>query len=107
MPPPVGLSPMGSAMLHNSSLKTEWKLHIYRVRDASRQQRILAAFIEIARPGVVALGTQSGPDHFVIVESCSLMNQVYARRVVMTIDPLATRTYECEADPEEARTRHP
>lgn len=94
-------------MTHSTLSKTEWKIHIYRVRDASRQQHILSAFKQAARPGIVALGTQSGPDSFVIAECYSLMNEIYARRLVMTIDPLAVRTYECEADPEETRTQRP
>lgn len=92
-------------MLPSSPSTTQWKIHIYRVLDEARQQEILSAFRRIARPGVVALGTQSGPEHFVIVECCSLLNQFYARRVVLTIDPFAERTVECEAGPEEARTR--
>lgn len=94
-------------MTQSTSVRTVWKIHIYRVRDEDRQQRIVSAFKQMARPGVVALGTQSGPDFFVIVECCSLMNEVYARRVVRTIDPLADRTFECEADPEEVRTQRP
>lgn len=95
-------------MLHSPASMTDWTIQIYRVRSESRQQSVLSAFKRIARPGVIALGTQSGPEHFVIVECCSLLNQFYARRVVLTIDPLAERTYECETDPEENRTRrHP
>lgn len=92
-------------MLQGTPSKTEWKIHIYRVRGKSRQQSILAAFKRIARPGVIALGTQSGPEHFVIVECCSLLNQFYARRVILTIDPFAERTYQYEAGPEETRTQ--
>ena len=84
---------------------TDWKIRIYRVQDERCQQRILSVFHQIDRPGVVALGTQSGPDWFAIVECDSLAAQIRADRVVMTIDPRAIRTYECEARPEDARTR--
>jgi hypothetical protein len=94
-------------MLHDSPSQTEWKIQIYRVQSGLAQQRMLAAFRRIDRPGVIALGTQSGPDWFVIVESSSLVAEIHARRVVMTIDPKAVRTYEYELRPEDARTRRP
>jgi hypothetical protein len=92
-------------MLHDSPSQTEWKIQIYRVQSAIRQQRMLAAFRRIDRPGVIALGTQSGPDWFVIIECCSFTAEIHARRVVKAIDPKAVRTYEYELRPEDARTR--
>lgn len=92
-------------MLHNSSSQADWKIQIFRVQGHLRQQRMLAAFRRIDRPGVVALGTQSGPEWFVIIECSSLAAEIQARRVVMTIDPTAVRTYEYELRPEGARTR--
>jgi hypothetical protein len=83
-------------MLHDISSHPEWKIQIYRVQSHRRLQRMLAAFQRIDRPGVVALGTQSGPDWFVIIECGSLSAEIHARRVVMTIDPRAVRTYDCE-----------
>lgn len=92
-------------MLAKSPSKTEWKIQIYRVRDERHQQHILSTINRSERPGVIALGAQSGPDKFVILECCSLMNQIWARRIVMMNDPLASRTYECEERPEDVRTR--
>lgn len=86
-------------MLDNLIAASDWKIQIYRVQSECRQRRILSAFQRIARPGVIALGTRSGPDWFVVVESCSYATEIHARRVVVTIDPTATRTYECEAPP--------
>ncbi len=93
-------------MLQNSQdRKDDWKIQIFRVQSQRRQQRILSVFHRIDHPGITALGTQSGPDWFVIVECSTFADQLRAARIVLTIDPLAVRTYECEARPEEARTR--
>lgn len=85
-------------MLQDSPQR-EWKIQIYRVRSAIRQQRILAAFHRIGSPGVTALGTQAGPDWFVILECSSLTDEIRARRVVMAIDPRASRTYQSRPGP--------
>lgn len=94
-------------MLQDAPSKAGWKIQIFRVQGERRQQRILSVFHRIDRPGITALGTQSGPDWFVIVECCSFADQLRASRVILTIDPLAVRTYESEARPEEVRTRRP
>lgn len=86
-------------MLRDSSSPTRWKVQVFRVRGALHQRRILSAFRRIGRPGVIALGTHSGRDWFVVVECSSLPTEVRARRVVMTIDPHAVRTYACEGRP--------
>lgn len=92
-------------MKPTSPSRTDWTIQIYRVQDERCLQRIIAAFHRIDRPGVVALGTQSGPDWYVVVECDSLASQIHAGRIVMTIDPRAVRTLECETRPEDTRTR--
>lgn len=73
----------------------EWKVQIFHVQGPLRQQRILAAFSHIDRPGVVAVGARSGRKWYVVVEYCSYATEIHARRVVKRIDPSATQTYEC------------
>ncbi len=90
-----------------STPSSDWKIHIYRVRSEWHQQRILTIFHRVARPGLTALGTRSGPDWFVVVESGSLASSIHAARIITTIDPRAVRTYEYESRPEDARTRPP
>lgn len=82
-----------------------WRIQIYSVRDCLSQQRILSAIHRIDSPGVVALGTQSGPDWFVIVECSSLVDQIRAHRIVTTIDPRAVRTYDHRSSPGDTHTR--
>ncbi|MCW2770016.1 MAG: hypothetical protein JWR27_1449 [Aeromicrobium sp.] len=83
-----------------------WSLHVYRVRDQQRQQRILTAFERIAYPGVTALGSRSGPEWLVIAECQSFGDQIRARRVIRTVDPDAERDRRSELTPEEVRVRH-
>jgi hypothetical protein len=83
----------------------DWKIQIYRVENERRQQRILSVFHRIDGPGIVALGTQSGPDWFVVLECSSFADQIRAKHIVLTIDPGAERTYEYEVRPEDVRTR--
>jgi hypothetical protein len=70
-----------------------WSIEIYRVIDHDHQQRILKVIREIGQPSVVALGTQSGPDSFVIVEVSSLSDRAFAHRTIRAIDSHAARTY--------------
>jgi hypothetical protein len=70
-----------------------WSVEIYEVADHDHQQRILEIFLEIARPHVVALGTQSGRRSYVVVEVGSGADKLFVRRTISAIDPGASRTY--------------
>ena len=70
-----------------------WSVEIYQVLDHNHQQRILHVFRELAHPNVIALGTQSGHDWFVVIEVSSLADRVFAHRTICAIDRHATRTY--------------
>ena len=73
--------------------KARWAVEIYEVSDHDHQQRILEAFLEIARPHVIALGTQSGRRSYVIVEISSGADKIFTRCTISAIDTHATRTY--------------
>jgi hypothetical protein len=75
------------------SPKSHWSIEIYEVVDQDHQQRILEVFLEIGRPQVIALGTQSGRNSYVIVEVSSAVDRIFARRTVSAIDSHARRTY--------------
>lgn len=75
------------------SPKNRWSVEIYEVTDRDHQQRILEVFLEISRPQVVALGTQSGRTSYVIVEVPSAADRLFARRTITAIDAHARRTY--------------
>lgn len=75
------------------SQKSHWSVEIYEVVDQDHQQRILEVFLEIARPHVVALGTQSGRSSYVIVEVSSATDRTFTRRTISAIDTHARRTY--------------
>lgn len=75
------------------SQKSHWSVEIYEVVDQDHQQRILEVFLEIGRPQVVALGTQSGRNAYVIVEVSSAADRIFARRTISAIDVHARRTY--------------
>lgn len=81
-------------MLHDVPTQTAWKIHVYRVSGALHQQRILSAFKRVDAPGVIALGTQTDADWFVVMECSSTSAELRAHQVLMTIDPHAARTYE-------------
>jgi hypothetical protein len=70
-----------------------WSVEIYQVLDHVHQQLILEVFHELAHPNVIALGTQSERDFFVIVEVCSLADRVFAHQTIYAIDAQAARTY--------------
>jgi len=70
-----------------------WSIEIYHVLDHDHQQRILEVFRDVERPKVVALGTQSEHDWFVIVEVGSIEDRVFASRTIRVLDPRASRTY--------------
>jgi hypothetical protein len=75
------------------SQKSHWSVEIYEVVDQDHQQRILEVFLEIGRPRVVALGTQSGRNAYVIVEVSSAADRIFARRTISAIDAHARCTY--------------
>ena len=73
--------------------KSRWSIEIFEVVDQDHQQRILEIFLEIARPHVVALGTQSGRSSYVIVEVSSEADRTFVRKTISAIDTHARRTY--------------
>jgi hypothetical protein len=68
-----------------------WSVLAYRVSSRDTQQRILMAFRDIDRPGVVALGTYADDHPHVVVESHSRSGESYSKRVIYAIDPDASR----------------
>jgi len=81
------------AAVAESVSQQPWSIEIFQVLDHDHQQRILKVFREIARPNVIALGTQSRLDWYVIVEVCSSTDRLFASRTVHAIDEHAARTY--------------
>jgi hypothetical protein len=73
--------------LHTTPSSQPWSILAYRVSSRDVQQRILMAFREINRPGVVALGTYTDDGPHVVVESPSRSGESYSRRVIHRIDP--------------------
>jgi len=74
-------------------LKSRWSVEIFEVVDRDHQQRILEVFLEIARPHVVALGTQSGHTYYVIVEVSLEADRTFVRQTISAIDTHARRMY--------------
>ncbi len=70
-----------------------WSVEIFHVLDHDRQQRVLEAFRDMARPDITALGTQSGRDWFVMIETSTVEDRFLARTTVTVIDTSATRAY--------------
>jgi hypothetical protein len=95
-PAPVGLSPPPPPSLCPPPAPA-WTIRVYRVRSERCQQRIVDAFARIGRDEVTVSPAQSGPEWFVIVEYVTTPAEAHVSRVVLTIDPGAVRTYECEA----------
>ena len=79
--------------MSDSPHQPRWSIEVYHVMDHERQQRILEAFRDIGRADVTALGSQSGHDWFVIVETSSGNDKFLARSTIRTIDMHATRAY--------------
>jgi hypothetical protein len=74
--------------------KQRWSVEVYYVLDGDRQQRILEAFRDSsAREEITALGTQSGRDWLVVVETGSVEDRFFARNTIKAIDVHATRSY--------------
>jgi hypothetical protein len=74
-----------------------WSIEIYHVLDHDRQQRILEAFRDIGRAEVTALGSQSGRDWFVVVETSTVEDRFFVRSTISAIDEHATRAYTYRA----------
>lgn len=74
---------------HSNHRSDPWSILIYRVSSQERQQRILQAFYDIDRPGVLALGTGAANDPHVVVETPSLSAETSCKRVILMIDPAA------------------
>ncbi len=83
--------------MHESPSQRRWSIEIHSVLDRHRQQRILEAFRDIGRPDVTALGTRSGNQIFVVVETSTVDDRFFARTTISTIDPHATRAYSFKA----------
>jgi hypothetical protein len=81
------------------SEQRQWSVEIFHVLDHDRQQRILEAFRDISRADVTALGTQSGRDWFVVVETGSWDDRFFARNTIAAIDAHATRAYSFQPPP--------
>jgi hypothetical protein len=70
-----------------------WSVEIFKVTDQDRQEKILGIFLEAGLPHVLALGAQSGHECYVTVETSSVDDRIFVRRVISTVDPGAQRTY--------------
>ena len=71
--------------------RIRWFVETFQVLDEDRQQRVLEAFRDHAREHVVALGLQRGWNWFVVVESRTELDKVFARSTVRTIDVHSVR----------------
>ncbi len=74
-----------------------WSIEIHHVLNHHRQQCILKAFRDIGRAEVTALGSQSGGDWFVVVETSTVEDRFFARSTISAIDEHATRAYSYKA----------
>jgi len=74
-----------------------WSIEIFHVLNHDRQQRILQAFRDIGRAEVTALGSQSGRDWFVVVETSTVEDRFFVRSTIAAIDEHATRAYSHKA----------
>jgi hypothetical protein len=63
-----------------------WSILVYGVTSLDAQQRILMALRDIARPGVVALGTYCDDGPHVVVESPTRSGEASSRRIVFALD---------------------
>ncbi len=76
-----------------SPSERRWSVEIHHVSSHDRQQRILEAFRDIARPEVTALGSQNSDSHFMVVETSTTEDRAFARTTISVIDAHASRTY--------------
>lgn len=74
-----------------------WSIEIYHVPNHHRQQSILEAFRDIGPAEVAALGSQSGGDWFVVVETSTVEDRFFVRSTISAIDEHATRAYSYNA----------
>ncbi|MCW2839353.1 MAG: hypothetical protein JWR55_836 [Aeromicrobium sp.] len=80
-------------MRDSSPFSADWRLQVFRVRNRRRQDRIVAAFARVDRPGVLVLPVRSDSDWFIVVECHSGSAMVDAIGVIGAIDPWASRTH--------------
>lgn len=71
----------------------QWSVDVYRVTDGDSQQSVLTAFLIAGRPAVTALGTQNGPEWFVMIETQSPEDRRWSRRTLKAVDARAFRSY--------------
>ena len=69
---------------------TPWYLEIVRVSSFGRQQEFLRILHEV--DGVTALGSSSGPDHFVIFECSNLRLKAAVEKFLTEVDPTSVLT---------------
>ena len=70
-----------------------WALEIFKMTSRRRQERSLQAFDRPGMPGVHALGVVRDDDWFMVVDATSIADQIRSRRVIMNVDPGATRMH--------------
>jgi hypothetical protein len=81
-----------------------WCVDVYRVTDRDHQQRILSAFHAAARSDVTTLGTQNGPEWFVVTETSADDDRHWSRQIITALDGHAHRAYSFGKPP---RLRRP
>ena len=85
---------------HPPMTTTPWYLEIVRVSSFERQQEFLRLLHEV--DGVTALGSSSGPDHFVIFECSNLRLKAAVEKFLTEVDPssVLTQTHQQMLQPE-------
>jgi hypothetical protein len=74
-----------------------WKIRVYRVRSQRSQARVLAAFDRMASSDIALSTSSSGPERFVVADYSTAASEARLARVILAIDPVAVRVYECES----------
>jgi hypothetical protein len=85
--------------IHHHHTPRQWSTEIYRVRDHASQQRILQTFREDVVHRFNALGTSSGPDWFVIVDTSTVEDRLSALQTIFALDSVATRVHSSKPAP--------
>lgn len=75
---------------HPPLTATPWYLEIVRVSSFERQQELLRLLHEV--DGVTALGSSSGPDHFVVFECSNLGLKAAVEKFLTEVDPTSVLT---------------
>ena len=79
--------------MYGDSSDHRWVVEIFEVLDHHHQQQVLELFRDIGRPDVSVLGTQDDRGWFIVVETSTSFDRIFARHIVMKVDPHATSTY--------------